>query len=204
MSKRRIPAATGPGTSRQSQPRARRLAADGAPASRRCRDHEYACAILNREGFANTLEPPLLGGQCGGSILFESRIRILRTLRVQLCLLLMRRGGHTARVVTAIREAHSNELAANPLCAQSDAHAWAEIWLKTAAGLRIDPTAAISPSRVQSGLSRRLPQCSTAFWRAHNRHLLLSCASTRCHDQPVEQWVLGYNRNASLPLTASA
>jgi hypothetical protein len=36
---------------------------------------------------------------------------------------------------------------------QSDAHAWAEIWLPDDGWIRVDPTAAIAPGRVEAGLA---------------------------------------------------
>jgi hypothetical protein len=37
------------------------------------------------------------------------------------------------------------------LVKQSDAHAWAEVWVKDKGWLRVDPTAAVSPLRVEHG-----------------------------------------------------
>src|SRR5258706_2095702 len=41
---------------------------------------------------------------------------------------------------------------------QADAHAWVEIWLAGEGWTRVDPTAAVSPARVQSGAVAAVPQ----------------------------------------------
>jgi len=41
---------------------------------------------------------------------------------------------------------------------QSDAHAWAEVYLRGQGWVRVDPTAAAVPGRVATGLARSLPE----------------------------------------------
>lgn len=41
---------------------------------------------------------------------------------------------------------------------QSDAHAWAEVWLEGRGWVRVDPTAAVAPSRISMNLDSALPQ----------------------------------------------
>ena len=66
---------------------------------------------------------------------------------------LMRAAGIPARVVTGYLGGEYNSIGNYYIVRQSDAHAWAEVWLKGAGWQRIDPTAAISPERVERGLS---------------------------------------------------
>jgi len=40
---------------------------------------------------------------------------------------------------------------------QSDAHAWAEIWLDQRGWVRVDPTAAVAPNRVEHGINGSFP-----------------------------------------------
>ena len=40
---------------------------------------------------------------------------------------------------------------------QSKAHAWAEVWLRDEGWVRVDPTAAVSPARIQVGIAAALP-----------------------------------------------
>ncbi len=70
---------------------------------------------------------------------------------------LMRAGGVPARVVTGYLGGEWNPIGSYFLVRQSDAHAWAEIWLGAAGWQRIDPTAVVAPERLQRGLFDLLP-----------------------------------------------
>ena len=41
---------------------------------------------------------------------------------------------------------------------QAEAHAWTEVWFKDEGWVRVDPTAAVSPLRVESGISAAVPR----------------------------------------------
>jgi hypothetical protein len=56
-----------------------------------------------------------------------------------------------------------NNIGSYVLVRQSDAHAWSEVWLEGPGWTRIDPTAAVAPSRVDQGAIDSL---------AHRRHVL--------------------------------
>ncbi|RDX38445.1 DUF3488 domain-containing protein [Kangiella sp. HD9-110m-PIT-SAG07] len=65
---------------------------------------------------------------------------------------IMRSAGIPARVVTGYQGAEYNPYGDYYIVRQSDAHAWTEVWLEGVGWRRIDPTAAIHPSRVEEGL----------------------------------------------------
>jgi hypothetical protein len=69
---------------------------------------------------------------------------------------MMRMAGIPARVVTGYQGGWYNEFGDYMLVRQSDAHAWSEIWLPEIGWTRVDPTAAVSPLRVQQGSLRAL------------------------------------------------
>jgi hypothetical protein len=64
---------------------------------------------------------------------------------------LMRAAGIPARVVTGYQGGYFNKLGNYSVVRQSDAHAWSEVWLEGRGWVRVDPTAAVSPQRVQLG-----------------------------------------------------
>ncbi len=66
---------------------------------------------------------------------------------------LMRAADIPARVVTGYQGGEMNPYADYMVVRQSDAHAWTEVWLSGKGWVRIDPTAAIHPSRVELDLS---------------------------------------------------
>ncbi len=54
-----------------------------------------------------------------------------------------------------IRAAKSNPLTGHLVVRQYDAHAWTEVWLEGRGWVRFDPTAAVAPARIESGLECR-------------------------------------------------
>ena len=71
---------------------------------------------------------------------------------------LMRAAGVPARVVTGYQGGEVNPVDGFLTVRQSDAHAWAEVWLAGRGWLRVDPTAAVAPERVQRSLARARPR----------------------------------------------
>jgi len=64
----------------------------------------------------------------------------------------MRSAGIPARVVTGYQGGEYNTVGEYWLVRQSDAHAWAEVWLSDTGWERIDPTAAVAPERIEYAL----------------------------------------------------
>jgi protein-glutamine gamma-glutamyltransferase len=70
--------------------------------------------------------------------------------------LLARAAGIPARVVTGYQGGELNPTGGYLIIRQSDAHAWAEV-LIGGQWRRVDPTAAVAPSRIERGLGAALP-----------------------------------------------
>jgi hypothetical protein len=64
---------------------------------------------------------------------------------------MMRMAGIPARIVTGYQGGWYSQSANYFLVRQSDAHAWSEVWLEGSGWTRVDPTAAVSPLRVERG-----------------------------------------------------
>jgi protein-glutamine gamma-glutamyltransferase len=108
-------------------------------------------------GFVYTLQPPLLPGR-------DTVDDFLYGTRAGFCehyagafVFLMRAAGVPARVVTGYQGGDLNPLDGYLTVRQSDAHAWAEVWLPQRGWVRVDPTAAVAPERVQRSLAQALP-----------------------------------------------
>ena len=69
---------------------------------------------------------------------------------------LMRSVGIPARVVLGYQGAEENPVAGYYSVYQYNAHAWVEIWVEGSGWLRIDPTAWISPERIEQGVESAL------------------------------------------------
>jgi transglutaminase-like putative cysteine protease len=67
-----------------------------------------------------------------------------------------RAAGIPARVVTGYQGGEWNRIGKYLLVRQADAHAWVEVWLRGQGWVRIDPTAAVAPERVEQGLDGAL------------------------------------------------
>ena len=70
----------------------------------------------------------------------------------------MRAAGIPTRVVTGYQGGEVNVLANYLIVRQAEAHAWTEVWLRDEGWVRVDPTAAVSPMRVESGISAAVPR----------------------------------------------
>ncbi|MCX7220490.1 MAG: DUF3488 and transglutaminase-like domain-containing protein [Burkholderiales bacterium] len=116
-------------------------------------------AVLNlfrNENFSYTLEPPLLGANSVDDFLFGSRAGFCEHYSSAF-VVLMRAMGIPARVVTGYQGGSLNRVDRQLEVRQSDAHAWAEVWLSGRGWLRVDPTAAVAPERIQKNLSATQP-----------------------------------------------
>lgn len=109
--------------------------------------------LFRREKFVYTLEPPLLPEFNGvDEFLFVSRAGFCEHYAAAF-VVLMRAMDIPARVVTGYQGGSYNNVDGYLEVRQSDAHAWAEVWLAGRGWVRIDPTAAVAPERVTLNLS---------------------------------------------------
>jgi transglutaminase-like putative cysteine protease len=108
-------------------------------------------------GFVYTLQPPLLPGpDAVDDFLYGTRAGFCEHYAGAF-VFLMRSAGVPARVVTGYQGGDLNPIDGYLTVRQSDAHAWAEVWLPRLGWVRVDPTAAVAPARVQRSLARALP-----------------------------------------------
>lgn len=105
---------------------------------------------LFNASFTYTLSPPPLGRNSVDDFLFDTRAGFCEHYSSAF-VVLMRSAGIPARVVTGYQGGWWNDLGNYLLVRQSDAHAWAEVWLDARGWVRVDPTAAVNPIRVESG-----------------------------------------------------
>jgi transglutaminase-like putative cysteine protease len=116
-------------------------------------------AVLRRfrnEGFVYTLKPPLLGPNTVDDFLFGTKAGFCEHY-ASAFVYLMRAADVPARVVTGYQGGELNPVDGFMAVRQSDAHAWAEVWIRARGWIRVDPTAAVAPERVERSLARALP-----------------------------------------------
>ena len=156
-----------------------------------------ALRYFREQNFFYTLQPPLLGTNAVDEFLFDTR-RGFCEHYASAYVTLMRAAGVPARVVTGYQGGELNPVDGFLTVRQSDAHAWAEIWLDGKGWIRVDPTAAVAPSRIERGIGAALPAGDPlpALVRIDN-DWLLQLQRLRYRWEAVNnawnQWILGYN-----------
>lgn len=118
--------------------------------------------LFNAE-FTYTLEPGLLGRNSVDDFLFETRRGYCEHFAAAF-VVMMREAGLPARVVTGYLGGVVNPIGNYLIVRQSDAHAWAEVWFDGRGWIRVDPTNAVSPERIERGTDALAPPSSLAIW----------------------------------------
>lgn len=152
---------------------------------------------------AYTLRPPMLGQHTADEFLYDTQRGFCEHFASAFTVL-MRAAGVPARVVTGYQGGEINPVDRSLVVRQSDAHAWAEVWLPGQGWVRVDPTAVAAPSRIESGLSAALPQgdplpllARPAFSMLRNMRHQWEALSNRWN-----QAVIGFDRDRQSNLLA--
>ncbi len=157
-----------------------------------------ALDFFHREEFVYTLLPPRLGANPADEFLFDTRRGFCEHFATSFTLL-MRLAGIPSRVVTGYQGAEFNPHGDYYIVRQSDAHAWSEVWVEGQGWVRVDPTSAVAPERVEHSIDLRLMGSGMAvgfqnqlgflmdLWR--QGHLMLDALN-----MGWQQWVLDYDR----------
>ena len=180
-----------------SNPRSAELAAKmrGAAPDERA----YITAVLsmfrNQNFYYTTTPPLLLSRNPVDEFLFSTRAGFCEHYASSFAVL-MRMAGVPARIVTGYQGGELNTVGNYLTVRQADAHAWVEVWLKDDGWVRVDPTAAVSPARIEAGLSAALPQTEVLTllrgeyaWLRQTRMIWDSIANS------WNQAVLGYTQD---------
>jgi len=147
-----------------ANPRAREFA--GAMRARHPSERAYIDAILSyfrEEPFVYTLEPGELAPRDPvDAFLFDSRRGFCEHYASAFAVLL-RAAGIPARIVTGYQGGELNPRGNYLVVRQSDAHAWVEA-IVDGQWQRFDPTGAVSPLRIEGGISRALPDADLSMF----------------------------------------
>ena len=116
-------------------------------------DDAFIRAVLtkfHREKYFYTLQPPRLQLDSVDDFLFNTRRGFCEHFASAFTVL-ARAAGIPARVVTGYQGGEVNPMTGYIVVRQSDAHAWAEVWMEGRGWVRVDPTAAVAPERIERG-----------------------------------------------------
>ena len=118
----------------------------------------FVAAVLQRfrqEEYFYTLEPPRLEADAVDDFLFNTRRGFCEHFASAFTLM-ARAAGIPAHVVLGYQGGELNPMGGYLIVRQSDAHAWSEIWIDGKGWVRVDPTAAVAPERVEQGVEAAL------------------------------------------------
>lgn len=154
---------------------------------------QHALQQFREQEYVYTLNPPLLGEDASDEFLFKTRRGFCEHYASSFALL-MRAAGIPARIVTGYQGGELNEMANYLIVRQSDAHAWTEIWLDDRGWVRVDPTAAVSPDRIEAGLDQALEDAEATFKFSRRNALLRNMLFSWDNMQHRwNDWVLNYD-----------
>ncbi|MBB6086089.1 transglutaminase TgpA family protein [Wenzhouxiangella marina] len=162
-------------------------------------DLELIQALLRwfrEEPFFYSLETAPLGRHSADEFLFDLRTGYCEYYSSAFAIFL-RAAGIPTRVVTGYQGGYWNEGGQYMLVRQSDAHAWNEVWLEGRGWTRFDPTAAVSPSRIQQGSASALDDSRFLLdlpWVNELRNRIDRIQHL------WNQWVLGFDAQSQLNL----
>ncbi len=123
-------------------------------------DESYVAIVLNyftNKPFVYTLQPSALGEHSVDEFLFRTRRGFCEHYASSF-VFLMRAGGIPARVVMGYQGGTRSPYDNYVIVRQLDAHAWAEVWLPSKGWIRVDPTSAVSPDRIELGSEEALAE----------------------------------------------
>ena len=191
-------------------PRTLQLAVDlrAEPALRNARTPELVNAVMARlrtGGYSYTLDPGVYGQHTADEFWFDRKEGFCEHIASSF-VILMRALDVPARVVTGYQGGERNNVDGFWVLRQSDAHAWAEVWIAGQGWVRADPTSAVAPGRTGSFTRLQAPQGAIAsalsgVFGVVNPSLLVNLrAAWEAMNNGWNQWVLNYTQTKQLNL----
>jgi transglutaminase-like putative cysteine protease len=162
-------------------------------------------AHLRTGGYQYTLEPGVYGRDSADEFWFDRKLGFCEHIAASF-VIVMRAANIPARVVTGYQGAERNPLDGFWTVRQSDAHAWAEVWLSGQGWVRVDPTGAVSPGRIGAFQRLATPRgaVATALLGTVSPELAITLrAAWDAVNNRWNQWVLNYTQSRQLDLLKS-
>jgi transglutaminase-like putative cysteine protease len=162
---------------------------------------ELALKMFREQPFVYTLAPPILGRDPVDDFLFNTKRGFCEHYASSF-VTLMRAAGLPARIVTGYQGGELNPNGNYLIIRQSDAHAWTEVWLANQGWVRVDPTSAVSPDRIEYGIASALPDSNLLPLISRQDYPVLKklYLNWDAVSNAWNQWVLGYDQQKQLEL----
>jgi transglutaminase-like putative cysteine protease len=162
-------------------------------------------ARLRTGGFSYTLEPGVYGQHTADEFWFDKKAGFCEHIASSF-VVLMRALDVPARIVTGYQGGQANPVDGFHVVRQSDAHAWAEVWLAGRGWVRIDPTSSVAPSRTGTLQRLQVPRGAVAealFGNVDPQFALNMRAAWEAINNRWNQSVLNYTQGKQLDLLKS-
>jgi len=165
---------------------------------------QLMAAVLERlrtGGYGYTLEPGEFGQHTADEFWFDRKAGFCEHI-ASAFVIMMRSLDIPARIVTGYQGGEFNGVGGFWVVRQSDAHAWAEVWLAGRGWIRVDPTAAVAPGRVGSLQRLQAPRgvIAAALESVSPGTLFNLRAAWDAVNNNWNQWVLNYSQTLQLNL----
>lgn len=188
-------------------PRARALAAD---LRREMADEDIVVNLMERfrqQPYFYTLRPPAMPENGIDALLFDVR-RGFCAHYAGATAFVLRAAGIPARIVVGYQGGEAGAGGEYLIVRQYDAHAWVEAFIDGRGWVRIDPTAAIAPNRIESGLRDAVAEEGSFLednWASPQRYAdvaLVQWASLQLDriNYQWQRWVVGYQGQSQMDL----
>jgi transglutaminase-like putative cysteine protease len=163
-----------------------------------------ALSMFRDQPFIYTLAPPRLGDEPVDDFLFNTKRGFCEHYASSF-VYLMRAAGIPARIVTGYQGGELNPSGNYLIVRQSDAHAWAEVWLEGKGWVRVDPTSAVSPNRIEMGIAAAFPDSELLPILTRQDYPVLKklYLNWDAVNNGWNQWVLGYDQQKQLSLLST-
>ncbi len=164
---------------------------------------ERALSLYRQQPFVYTLSPPIAQIDASDRFLFETKRGFCEHFASSF-VLLMRAAGVPARVITGYQGGEMNTLGKYLIVRQSDAHAWAEVWIQDTGWVRVDPTAAVAPERIELGVHAAVAERSRMIFgtRVDLGWLHRVALAWDTLNNHWNEWVVGYGAESQRTLLA--
>jgi transglutaminase-like putative cysteine protease len=178
------------------------------PALANANGAQLVAAVLERlrtGGYSYTLDPGVFGQHAADEFWFDRKEGFCEHIASSF-VLLMRALDVPARVVTGYQGGERNAVDGFWTIRQSDAHAWAEVWMAGRGWVRVDPTTAVAPGRTGSFQRLQAPRgviasaLNGAFGTVSPTLLASARAAWEAMNNGWNQWVLNYSEAKQLNL----
>lgn len=193
---------------RSGNPRARAFAEDlAAEYSNPQAVVQHLLDRFRQQEYFYTLRPPAMPDDGIDALLFDEK-RGFCAHYAGAATFVLRAAGIPARVVVGYQGGDFGADNDYLIIRQYDAHAWVEAWLPGQGWVRVDPTAAIAPQRIESGLRDAVAEEGSFLeneWTSPQRYgdmAVLQWASLKLDlmNYHWQRWVVGYQGQSQMDL----